>query len=58
MREIVSPCCCFSADGSTEEVHVYLSDCPIKRELGQRTVKDRNSITKSNRDEVNGNPAM
>ena len=32
------------------EIHVLLSDCPIKRELGKCTVKDRK--TKNDREEV------
>ena len=47
--KIESPCCCFSNTG-TYEVHVLLSDCPIKRELGKRTIKDRK--TKNDREEV------
>jgi len=47
--KIESPCCYFS-NTSTYEIHVLLSDCPIKRELGKRIIKDRK--TKSDREEV------
>ena len=47
--KIESPCCCFSNTG-TYEIHVLLSEWPIKRELGKRTVKDRK--TKIDREEV------
>jgi hypothetical protein len=35
-KEIFSSCCAFGTDG-TENVHVLIEDCPIKRELGKRT---------------------
>lgn len=38
--EIKSNCCCFSK-GLIEEVHVLKQDCPIKRDLGQRSYEDR-----------------
>jgi len=47
--KIKSPYCCFSNTG-TYEIHVLLSDCPIKRELGKHTVKDRK--TKNDREEA------
>ena len=47
--KIKSPYCCFSNIG-TYEIHVLLSDCPIKRELGKHTVKDRK--TKNDREEA------
>ncbi len=34
-KEIISSCCAFGTDG-TEDVHVLVEDCPIKREDTQR----------------------
>jgi hypothetical protein len=41
--EIFSPCCAFGP--GVEEVHVLKDECPIKRELGQRKVRDREEVT-------------
>lgn len=38
MLKIKSNCCCF---GLGEEVHVLKNDCPIKREEGQRSYKNK-----------------
>ncbi|TCJ04874.1 hypothetical protein [Cytobacillus praedii] len=34
-KEIFSSCCAFGTDG-TENVHVLMEDCPIKRTVGER----------------------
>jgi len=47
--EIKSPCCCIGS--GTEEFHVLLSDCPIKRAFGQRVV-EKSTISEERREEV------